>query len=253
MRRLFYRGLLADTIEITGEDAHHLMHVMRAKPGQEVTVVDDAGQAARMAMTAFSATAVTLTLIERLDADTEPPIDITLAPCLLKGDKMEFVVQKAVELGATRVVPLKSQNCVVRYEAKKAAQRQQRGQKIADEACKQCGRTSLIEVAPIAELQAFVSTVPEGACLLFCYENETQQGIKRVLRQAAAMGVQTFILLIGPEGGFTLAEAAAIEQAGGHSVTLGPRILRAETAAVAALTVVQYENGDLGSNDQRSW
>jgi len=121
------------------------------------------------------------------------------------------------------------------------------GKKIADEACKQCGRTSLIEVAPIAELTAFIHTVPPETCLLFCYENETRQGIKTVLQKAAAAGVQSFVLLIGPEGGFTLAEAEAIEQAGGNSVTLGPRILRAETAAVAALTVVQYENGDLGT------
>ena len=246
MRRLFYRGLLADTIEITGSDAHHLMHVMRAKPGDEMVVVDDAGQTARMAMTAFTAETVTMQLMEHLDANTEPPIDITLAQCLLKGDKMEFVVQKAVELGAARVVPLKSQNCVVRYEAKKAAQRQQRWQKIADEACKQCGRTSLIEVAALMDIEKYIAQLPENACLLFCYENETQQGIKATLREAEARGVHDFVVLIGPEGGFSLAEAEATLRAGGHSVTLGPRILRAETAAVAALTVVQYENGDLG-------
>ena len=245
MRRLFYRGLLADTIEITGEDAHHLMHVMRAKPGQEVTVVDDAGQAARMAMTAFSATAVTLTLIERLDADTEPPIDITLAPCLLKGDKMEFVVQKAVELGAVGVIPVRSQNCVVRYDAKKAAARQQRWQKIADEAAKQCGRTALLAVEPVTDIKGLIAAEKEqeDSVLVFFYENEDQQTVKDYLRQITAKRI---VLLVGPEGGFSLEEAKAVEEAGGKSVTLGPRILRAETAALTAMSVVQYECGDLG-------
>ena len=107
MRRLFYKGLLADTIEITGSDAHHLMHVMRAKAGQEVTVVDDEGSVARMEMTAFREDAVTLVLKERLAANTESPLELVLAQCLLKADKMDYVVQKAVELGVTEIVPVK--------------------------------------------------------------------------------------------------------------------------------------------------
>ena len=105
MRRLFYKGTLAAAIEITGDDAHHLMHVMRAKEGQEVIVVDDENQVARMAMSAFREGAVTLTLQERLAADTESPIGLVLAQCLLKADKMDLVVQKAVELGAVGVRP----------------------------------------------------------------------------------------------------------------------------------------------------
>ena len=95
MRRLFYQGLLKDTIKITGSDAHHLMHVMRAKAGQLVTVVDDNGQVAAMEMIAFSDSAVTLKLKEHLAADTESPLKIVLAQCLLKADKMDMVVQKA--------------------------------------------------------------------------------------------------------------------------------------------------------------
>jgi ribosomal protein L11 methyltransferase len=162
MRRLFYKGLLQDTIEITGADAHHLMHVMRARPGQEIIVVDDENQVARMEMTAFCETAVTLTLRERLAADTESPIQLVLAQCLLKADKMDFVVQKAVELGAVGVVPVRSQNCVVRYDAKKAAGRRDRWQKIADEAAKQCGRTALLSVEPVTDIEDFLQQ--EAAC-----------------------------------------------------------------------------------------
>lgn len=246
MRRLFYKGLLQDTIEITGADAHHLMHVMRARPGQEIIVVDDENQVARMEMTAFCETAVTLTLRERLAADTESPIQLVLAQCLLKADKMDFVVQKAVELGAVGVVPVRSQNCVVRYDAKKAAGRRDRWQKIADEAAKQCGRTALLSVEPVTDIEDFLQQEAANADteLIFCYENEQDQTVKDYLSQVTAKRI---VLLIGPEGGFSLDEAAAVAEAGGHSVTLGPRILRAETAALAALAVAQYAKGDLGA------
>ena len=246
MRRLFYKGLLQDTIEITGADAHHLMHVMRARPGQEIIVVDDENQVARMEMTAFCETAVTLTLRERLAADTESPIQLVLAQCLLKADKMDFVVQKAVELGAVGVVPVRSQNCVVRYDAKKAAGRRDRWQKIADEAAKQCGRTALLSVEPVTDIEDFLQQEAANADteLIFCYENEQDQTVKDYLSQVTAKRI---VLLIGPEGGFSLDEAEAVAEAGGHSVTLGPRILRAETAALAALAVAQYAKGDLGA------
>ena len=245
MRRLFYKGILADTVEITGSDAHHLMHVMRAKAGQEIILVDDENQVARMEMTAFREDAVTLTLSERLEADTESPIDLVLAQCLLKSDKMDMVVQKAVELGAVGVIPVRSQNCVVRYDAKKAAARQQRWQKIADEAAKQCGRTALLAVDPVTDIKALIATEKEceDSVLVFFYENEDTQTVKEYLRQIKSRRI---VLLVGPEGGFSLDEAKAVEEAGGKSVTLGPRILRAETAALTAMSVVQYECGDLG-------
>ncbi|MBE6073243.1 MAG: 16S rRNA (uracil(1498)-N(3))-methyltransferase [Selenomonas ruminantium] len=245
MRRLFYKGILADTVEITGSDAHHLMHVMRAKAGQEIILVDDENQVARMEMTAFREDAVTLTLLERLEADTESPIDLVLAQCLLKSDKMDMVVQKAVELGAVGVIPVRSQNCVVRYDAKKAAARQQRWQKIADEAAKQCGRTALLAVDPVTDIKALIAAEKEceDSVLVFFYENEDTQTVKEYLRQIKSRRI---VLLVGPEGGFSLDEAKAVEEAGGKSVTLGPRILRAETAALTAMSVVQYECGDLG-------
>jgi len=244
MRRLFIEGELSENIIIRGADAHHLMHVMRAKAGEQLTVVDDHGQVALLEMTAFTAETVTLRMVERLEADTEPPVELTLAQCLLKADKMDWIVQKAVELGATCIVPVASQNCVVRYDARKSVQRRERWQKIADEAAKQCGRTKLVEVKPILGWQELVKMISCGNSeWYFCYENEQQQKLKESLRQSKA---DSLSVLIGPEGGFTPTEAESVEQAGGKSVTLGPRILRAETAALAALSVLQYEAGDLG-------
>ena len=136
MRRLFLKGLLAPVVTLAGDDAHHLLYAMRAKAGDEVVLVDDAGQVARMELTGFTADTVTMRLIERLAADTESPLSLVLAQCLPKGDKLEFIVQKAVELGAVAVQPLASRNSVVRYDAKKAAAKEKRWQKIADEAAK---------------------------------------------------------------------------------------------------------------------
>ena len=245
MRRLFYKGLLADKISINGTDAHHLMHVMRAKAGQQVTVVDDEGSVALMEMTAFTPESVELILKERLEGNTESPLELTLVQCILKADKMDWIVQKAVELGANTIQPLASKNCVVQYDRKKANQRQERWQKIADEAAKQCGRTRLLKVEPIRTIKEFLSSAnfSEEKPLYFCYENEEQQKLKEALKASQADNAS---VLIGPEGGFTLEEAEAIEHSGGQSVTLGPRILRAETAAIASISVVQYELGDLG-------
>ena len=242
MRRLFYKGKLADTIAITGSDAHHLMHVMRAKAGQEIVVVDDNGKVARMEMTDFCETSVTLRLVEMLAADTESPIEIVLVQALLKADKMDLVVQKAVELGATKVVPLVTANCVVRYDNKKAAAKCVRWQKIADEAAKQCGRTALLKIAEVTTLKELLTGLAQEQTIIFCYENERTQSIKTVLKENTA---DKILLVIGPEGGFSLDEAEGLINAGAKSVTLGKRILRAETAAVAAITIAQYENGDL--------
>ena len=245
MRRLFIEGELSENIIIRGADAHHLMHVMRAKAGQEITIVDGSSHIGRAELVEFTADTVTARLVERLEADTESPIAIELAQCLLKGDKPEFIVQKAVELGIVRIWPLVSANCVVRYDAKKSAARRSRWQRIAEEAAKQCGRTALTEVREIFSLEAWLEqvTADEDHLLLFCYENEDRQGLRACLRETRARHI---CLVIGPEGGFTLDEAELLRQHGARSVTLGPRILRAETAAVAAMSAVQYELGDLG-------
>ena len=244
MRRLFLPGRLADTVTLTGSDAHHLGYTLRARVGERCVVVDVERQVASMEITGFTADTVTLRLVERLVADTEPPIRLTLAVCLLKSDKMEFVVQKAVELGAAKVQPVESENCVARYDAKKAGARRERWQRIADEAAKQCGRTALLSVAPIVPLGAWLAARPaEDGAAFFCYEAERQKPLGSWLAETPG---DAFTAIVGPEGGFSPAEADAAKAAGVSPVTLGPRILRAETAAVAAMAIVQHVKGDLG-------
>ena len=245
MRRLFLPGKLADTVTLTGSDAHHLGYTLRARVGERCVVVDAERAVASMEIVGFTADTVTLRLVERLAADTESPIRLTLCVCLLKSDKMEFVVQKAVELGAAKVQPLGSENCVARYDGKKAEARRERWQRIADEAAKQCGRTALLEVAPILPFGEWLAARPEeDGTAFFCYEAEERKTLGAWLAETQD---EAFTVIIGPEGGFSPAEAEQAKAAGLAAVTLGPRILRAETAAVAALAIVQHVKGDLGN------
>ena len=245
MRQVFYPGELTEAIAITGDDAHHLAHVMRAQIGDVITVVDAAGQAAEMAVTALTRDAVHLRMQRVLPAETEGR-EVVLVQALLKGEKMDFVVQKAAELGAVCVCPIVTEHVVVRYDAKKAAAKAARWQKIADEAAKQCGRRMLMRVAPIVSLMellrdpAYIGAADTAT--VFCYEQEERQSIRTVLGGTEARCVT---LIVGAEGGFSPAEAAAVTAAGGQPVSLGHRILRAETASLTALAVTQYELGNL--------
>ena len=244
MRRLFIPGRLAATVTLSGSDAHHLGYTLRAHVGERCVVVDAERQVASMEITGFTADTVTLRLVERLEADTEPPIRLTLAVCLLKADKMDFVVQKAVELGAAKVQPIESENCVARYDGKKSEARRERWQRIAGEAAKQCGRTALLTVAPILPFDEWIrARQDEDGPAFFCYEAEKEKSLGVWLAETQS---DAFTALIGPEGGFTPGEAEQAKAAGLAAVTLGPRILRAETAAIAATTIVQYVKGDLG-------
>ena len=246
MRRLFYAGELAEEIEITGGDAHHLARVMRAQIGDEVVVADSDGQTARMRVSGIDRDAVRLHLVEYMAPEVSASTEVILVQALLKGEKMDFVVQKAVELGASALYPIETEHVVVRYDAKKAAAKSARWQKIADEAAKQCGRSALMRVAAIAPLSALLQDAalfgaPDTAAV-FCYEAERMQSMRTVLRSVDARRI--VVLIVGAEGGFSPTEAAAIQAAGAQSVSLGRLILRAETAALAALTVSQYELGN---------
>ena len=245
MRRLFYVGVLTEEIEITGGDAHHLARVMRAQIGDEVVVADSDGQTARMRVSGIDRDAVRLHLVEYMAPEVSASTEVILVQALLKGEKMDFVVQKAVELGASALYPIETEHVVVLYDAKKAAAKSARWQKIADEAAKQCGRSALMHVAAIAPLSALLQDAdlfdaPDTA-VVFCYEGERTQSMRTVLRSVDARRI---VLIVGAEGGFSPAEATAIQAAGAQSVSLGRLILRAETAALATLSVTQYELGN---------
>ena len=245
MRRLFYAGKLAEEIRITGGDARHLARVMRAEIGDEIIVADTDAQAARMKIAAITRDDVHLRLVEYLAQEEGASIEVILVQAILKGEKMDFVAQKAVELGAAALYPVMTEHVVVRYDAKKAAAKAARWQKIADEAAKQCGRQALMHVADIAPLSVLLQSAElfsaSNTAIVFCYEGEREQSLRTHLRE---LDVRRVVLSVGAEGGFSPTEAEAVTAAGAQPVSLGRLILRAETAALAALAVTQYELGN---------
>jgi 16S rRNA (uracil1498-N3)-methyltransferase len=243
VRRFFISEPLADIVTITGEDAHHIAHVLRYKVGQCLIVVDGDGRIAKTEITEIAAHTVVVKITENLEENTEAPIEVALAQCLPKSDKMDFIVQKAVELGVRTICPLISENCVVKYDNAKKEARQKKWQKIANEAAKQCGRTLLPSVEPIALLKELFLNVEADVEVFMCYEGQADSSLKTLLETTAA---SKFLIIIGPEGGFSPAEAQLCKDNGAKVVTMGPRILRTETASLAAVSLVMYQNGDLG-------
>lgn len=244
MRRFFVAEPLAAEMAITGQDARHISRVLRLSVGEPLIIVAAGGQAGQGRISAMTADAVTVVMEETLSESKEPPICVRLAQSLPKSDKMDYIVQKAVELGVTAITPLAAEHCVVQYDAKKKAARCERWQKIAMEAAKQCGRSSVPAVEPIASLREVLQQAGPDTVIVFFYEGETPLGLKTALadnRQAT-----DFLLIVGPEGGFSPAEVALARAAGAQIVTLGPRILRTETAALAGVAAIMYEQGDLG-------
>ncbi len=244
MRRFFIAGELAGEVAITGPDARHIGRVLRLGTGDEIIVVDAAGRAGRAAITAVTADTVRASVRETLAAGHEPPVSVWLAQGLPKGDKLEYIVQKAVELGAAGVIPLACDNCTVRYDAAKQGSRRERWRKIAAEAAKQCGRGAMPAVAEVATLAAALAGAGEDTAVIMLYEGAGGEPLRDILAGRAAT---SYLLLVGPEGGFNPAEAELCRRHGASVATLGPRILRTETAALAALAIVLYEKGDLGS------
>ena len=219
-------------LTLTGENAHHAGRVLRLRVGEGVTLCDGAGMDFDCTVEAVEKEAVTCRVVSCQS--------ITLFMALPTGDKMEFIVQKAVELGVSRIVPYLSKNCVSRPD--KTEKKVERWRKIAAEAAKQCGRGRLPEVAAVVPVAQAIAQAAESETALFFYENEKRTG----LHDALAGGVRdTVSLMVGPEGGFDPAEAKAAVDAGLQSVSLGTRILRCETAPIAALAAVLYAGGNM--------
>lgn len=229
-----------DILVLRGENAHHAGRVLRLRAGEAVTLCDGKGMDYDCTVEQVEKDTVVCRVRDQHLAETEPKQHLTLFMALPKGDKMEFIVQKAVELGVSEIVPYLSKNCVSRPD--KTEKKVERWQKIATEAAKQCGRGRLPMVSAVVSVEQAILHASKAETALFFYENEMQTG----LRDALASGVgQAVSLMIGPEGGFSPAEAEAAQKAGLCSVSLGKRILRCETAPIAALAAVLYAGGNM--------
>ncbi|MEG6614839.1 16S rRNA (uracil(1498)-N(3))-methyltransferase [Peptococcaceae bacterium 1198_IL3148] len=229
---------------ITGQDAKHAQKVLRLKEGDLVTILDGVGNQFRAQIRDFNRELITCDLLEQQPAVGEPPIAITLAQCLPKADKMELVIQKGTELGVTKFIPIKCQRSVVKLDQKKGAERRERWQRVAMEAAKQCRRPMVPMVEAPMELKDLFEQIPADALVVMPYENETTRSLQEIVKEYSDQ--KNFYIIIGPEGGFDQEEVALAQQHGAKSISLGPRILRTETAGLAVISVIMYTYGDLG-------
>lgn len=235
---------------ITGEDARHISRVMRGKPGDKVIASDGTGREAVVEISALGPDEVTAEIVELLSQTNEPWIKVDIAQSLPKGDKMETVIQKCTEIGAVSVIPFLSERTIVQYDERKEEKRIARWAKIAKEAAEQAHRSMIPAIRQPLKWKALLSLFGGYDLVCICYEQEHGNQLRDVLYPFAAgldrEASYKVLVVIGPEGGFTEQEVQEAEAAGAHSVGLGKRILRTETAGMAALTCILYETGELG-------
>ena len=236
MRRFFCETIITSSATITGDDAHHISRVLRMKAGDALSLCDGAGYEYDAVITAILQDRVECSLGEKRISDVESPVRVTLFQCLPKTGKMELIVQKCTELGAFSIVPVLSARCVV-VPNKDYEKKRERYNRVALEAAKQSRRAMIPQVLPLVELKKI--DVKAFDLFLVAYEDEGAVSLKQALR--AANAPKTIALLIGPEGGLEEGEVGRLVQAGAHSVSLGRRILRTETAGMAMLAQTLYE------------
>lgn len=251
-----------ERVELTGPIAHQIRSVLRLRPGDTVDLLDSSGFVFEARLVVLSREGVSAEVVGRRPSGSEPDVDLVLYQALLKGQKMELVLQKGTEIGVSRFVPVLSERCVSRPTPADLERRIERWQAIAREAAEQSKRGILPAVASTESFEEACRSAAEGGLALMAWEEEHALGIGGALREAGLSNLSRnpspsagpeeggrkprIALLIGPEGGFSAREAEVAMDAGVRVVSLGPRILRAETAALVAATLVLCATGDMG-------
>lgn len=228
-------------VTLTGKDLKHLGQVLRLGAGDKIRVFDGSGMEYEAKLVSINREKATAEIEDSFRPGTEPGIRVTLFQGLPKGEKMDLIVQKTVELGIYRIIPVITQRSVVRPDNKDRAKKAQRWSKIAKEASRQCGRAYVPSVlAPLDFNEAFNLLGGYGSVLLL-YENERKKCLKEVLKCYTINKINDIALFVGPEGGFSDGEVEKFLNLGYDVAGLGKRILRTETAAISVLSVIMYE------------
>lgn len=233
-----------DRVTITGADAHHIARALRMVVGQHITVCDMKNAEYDCVLEHFIGDdAVVARIVAVASIQGEPPFYAVLYQALPKGDKLDTMIQKAVECGVSKIVPFESERCVVRINPESESKKTERRQRIACEAAKQCGRGIIPCVEPACRFTDMMDAAASADLVLFCYEGEGTVPLKQLLRaERFRLGVcPTIAIVVGSEGGFSLKEASVARERGFGMVNLGSRILRTETAAPFVLGALVYE------------
>lgn len=227
------------TILIVKDDASHITRSLRMSQGDKLVVCDMARREYDCEIISVGESVLLLVTGER-ESKNEPPYKAVLYQALVKGDKFDSVVQKAVECGACEIVPVLCGRSIVRLTEEECLKKTARWQRIADEASKQCGRGRLVKVSRMMTFDAAAREAAKADVPLFCYEGESATTLRSALEGYGGVP-ETVSVVIGPEGGFTGEETEKAQSAGLTSVGLGSRILRTETASSFVLTCLSYE------------
>lgn len=228
---------------ITGPDVNHIKNVLRMRPGERILLSDGKGTNCLCELTEIGSERVTARILPEEVTDTELPVEVTLYQGLPKGDKMEYIVQKCVELGVSRIVPVEMKRCVAKLDAKKEEARRKRWHGISESAAKQSKRMIVPEISGVMKYKAAIEEAGTFDLALLPYEDsESLEGaggmkLTRMLIEGLKPG-QKCAVFIGPEGGFSDDEVEAARAAGARTITLGKRILRTETAGLFVLSAI---------------
>lgn len=230
---------------ITGSDAHHLRDVLRLRAGDQMVVFDGSGLEYRAQVVSISSQKVGIEILGQLERGAESVLDLTIAQGYLKDKKMDGLVRQLTELGVGRWIPFLSRRSVPEPDQQRLHHRYQRWRKISLEALKQCGRNRAMVMGPVV---SFADALHQGAfydAKIIFWEASRQN---KTLHQVVPTRPSSIFIMIGPEGGFEKDEISKAEKEGFVSMGLGPRILKAETAALAAAVLAQFVFGDMGQN-----
>ncbi len=224
---------------IDGEDAVHISKSLRMRVGESLVLCDCEGTDYHCTITGFSEGTVTLSVEEEKPTVSEPDCKVTLYQGYPKSDKLELITEKAVELGVSEIVPVLMSRSIARPDEKSAAKKGARLQRHALEAAKQSGRGMIPQVSDMISFKELLGRIPQHELVITCYEAGGEP------LRAFAGNAKDIAIVIGPEGGIAENEISELTGAGAKTVTLGKRILRTETAAIAAITAVMYETGNM--------
>lgn len=240
MPRFFTESIDETKGIITGDDAKHIAKVLRMKAGEKLVACDCQGRDYDCVISEVCDKQVELTVEKVYPSETEPSVKVTLYQAMPKSDKMELIIQKAVELGVSAIVPVQTKRCVSRPDAKSMAKKLERYNRIALEAAKQCGRGRIPKVLPMLDYSEALTAMKADERAFLFYENSTSSFRKELEQKVSSVSI-----MVGAEGGFEEEEVSKALEQGIASLSLGKRILRCETAPLAALSIIMYETGNM--------
>jgi 16S rRNA (uracil1498-N3)-methyltransferase len=248
------KDIKGNEVLITGGEAKHIITVLRKREGDKIDIFDGYGNEFRVRILQIDRSAglprVKAEIVKQKKRETEPKLKITLFQSIPKGNRLYFIIQKSTEIGISEIVPITTERTIVKLDYKKIKQRTLRWQKIAREAAKQSGRSTIPKVGPVLDfsqaLREFSARkFPMG---IIAWEMEKKSRLREVLRSGVGGGISSspLAIFVGPEGGFTPEEVEEAKKMGLVPVSLGSRILRTETAGLVVAITALYESGDLG-------